>query len=136
MGFQRVSSLVRSGLVLMAALALLVRALVPTGMMPAVTDQGITLVICSGMESRVVTLDASGAVVDPAKPSPAPASAPDEPCAFAGLGWALDAAPLVLVLVAIAYVLAASTRPQRARVPGFTARLRPPATAPPAAQPA
>jgi hypothetical protein len=70
------------GLLLIAA-ALLLRLAVPQGWMPSADGKWITF--CSGMGIETLWLDSEGQRHDDA-----PANGESSPCAFAGLGAALD----------------------------------------------
>lgn len=105
------------------AALLLLRALVPTGWMPAFGPSGTELILCSAT-------GAGSALVDLGLPADKAAVA-HEPCAFAGLGLPLlpvlpqFTAPLVAILL----LGAPPTGPPAASI--GSARRLPPATAPP-----
>ena len=84
---RRISMGDRGRLIALLALALIVRALVPTGWMPVATAQGVTLELCAG-QSMSPTAAMHHGDHDGGKPA-----MPDHPCAFAGLGMAADTAP-------------------------------------------
>lgn len=74
---------VAAGLVV---LALLLRVLVPAGWMPAATDSGYAITLCSGMGAVSAWVDAEGKL-HKEKPSKAKT---DHPCVFSGFGAAID----------------------------------------------
>lgn len=88
---RRLSLSTRTRLVALLALALIVRALVPTGWMPIATDDGVRLVLCPGQGHAVAGMHHGGGHGHDAP-------MPDHPCAFAGLGLAADTAPAPLIL--------------------------------------
>ena len=84
---RRMSMADRGRVIALLALALIVRALVPTGWMPVATAHGVTLELCAG-QSMSPTVAMRHGHHDGGK-----AAMPDHPCAFAGLGMAADTAP-------------------------------------------
>lgn len=117
---------------LLAALALCLKALVPAGFMVASHGRVLTIEVCADASGAQVTRQ----IVVPAKAGEsAPAKAQDggQACSFAGHGHAgLAAADPVLLALALAFILALGYLPVQplrlARV--FT--LRPPLRGPPA----
>lgn len=115
---------------LIVALALAVRAIVPAGYMTGSSSTGFTIELCSGVEGKTVAI---AIPTDPSKGGHGKAQA-DAPCAFAALGLTADTAvdPIQLAL-AIAFILTIGLRrdtPPTASRPG---RLRPPLRGPPLA---
>ncbi|MBX9815264.1 MAG: DUF2946 family protein [Sphingomonas sp.] len=112
--------------VLLVALALSVRALVPAGYMVAPSASKFLISICSGQGAELLAFDPGkhGDHQDGKKA--------DHPCAFAGLGMpALGGADSVLLALALAFVLVAAFAPKRGPTPATPERLRPPLRAPP-----
>lgn len=110
----------RRPLVAVLLLALLLRAVLPSGWMPVPSASGISVVLCSAEGLRT-------ALFDPGKDS-AP-SAPT-PCPYALMAIALPHAPPLIVLLLVAMPIALAGLP----LIGVTRRLswvRPPPTAPP-----
>lgn len=115
----------------LAALAVLLRVLVPAGFMPAPAAAGtLALVLCTGHGTVTLRVDAAGTPVAPQN-DPAGTLADHHPCPFASASTGpVPPATLLLAPAArwrVAYVGAGATqclaRPQ--------AGLPPPATAPP-----
>ncbi|MFM6933094.1 MAG: hypothetical protein ACKOUT_12720 [Novosphingobium sp.] len=114
---------------LLAALAICVRAAVPSGWMPVADQGGIRIEICTGTGSTAMVLERDGSLHE----QPAPqAPAPRDPCPF-GTAPAMAAdLPPVVILPAPPLL-----EPQEhARASAFAARpfvrgLSPPATGPP-----
>lgn len=119
---------------MLCILALAVRAVVPAGLMPARANGQMVLALCSGTANGAI------AVAIPLRGSnPAPGDEHDAqhmahmPCAFAGLAMpGLAAAPPVLLLAAIHFVLRHAWRGLPLLAVPAPARLRPPLRAPPA----
>lgn len=117
---------------LLAALALCVRAAVPSGWMPVADSSGIRIEICSGSAPVAMVLERDGSLHKAGAPK-APAPAPRDPCPFGTApAMAADIPP------AIALAPPPLTEPQaHARAAAFAALpfirgLQPPATGPPA----
>ena len=125
---QRLGRAGQGRVIALLALALLVRALVPTGWMPVATADGFGIVLCAGQapvpHAMAGMHHGSGKQDGPA--------VPDHPCAFAGLGLAADTAPppLVLPMRPVAVVAAAVPVLVVAVGQGLAAP-PPPATGPP-----
>jgi hypothetical protein len=115
-------------LAILAVLAL--RLMMPAGFMPTIADGHITVGVCSGTGSTMVTIAIPG--LKPDRPDGTQHNA-EAPCAFAGLAMpALPAADPILLAIAIAFVFAIGRLAvDRVRV-AAPARLRPPLRAPPA----
>jgi hypothetical protein len=114
--------------VALLALALFVRALVPAGWMPVAGPHGVHLALCP---DQAPVAHAAPGHHGGGEHGEAPA--PDQPCAFAGLGLAADAPPPLLV-IAPASIAAAPVQVLRTAVAvgrGLAAP-PPPATGPPA----
>ena len=117
---------------LLLALALCVRALVPTGYMIEGQGGAITVALCdaSSQTARAITIDvgAHKQAGDVAK---------DSPCAFSSLAHAATAgADAPLLALALAFILALGFAPSAFPALTRPARLRPPLRAPPQAAPA
>ncbi len=115
---------------LVLALALLAKALMPAGYMPSVAGKTLTLAMCNGTGPVTVTIPVSGHG-DAGKTSDSKGS--DSPCAFSALGaQALAAADPVVraaaILFAFAFALLALPAPPLRR----ERHLRPPLRGPPA----
>lgn len=117
----------------MAALALLLKALVPAGYMLAAGDRVLTVEICadpSGTRmTRQIIVPSDGTGHDmPAKDAKA-----DGACAYSGLSMAsLGGADPVLLAAAIAFILLLGLSPVALPRPARQAYLRPPLRGPPA----
>ena len=124
---QRLSMANRGRLFAMLALALVVRALVPTGWMPVATDQGIRFELCAGQAMP------PAAGMHHRHKGESQQTAPDHVCAFAGLGLAADTAPPpVMLALAPAPVPVAAPRALTVAIGRGLAAPPPPATGPPA----
>lgn len=115
---------------LLVALALCAKALIPQGYMVMPSNGTIMVSICSGQGPQMVALDFDKHDGDHGDHQDGKKA--DHPCAFSGLGMsAMGGAYIALLAIAIAYVLTlgflATTVPPRPAV----ARLRPPLRAPP-----
>lgn len=75
------------------ALALFVRALVPTGWMPVATAQGMAFTLCPSQDAPPAAMAAHHGGAEHGK-----AMLPDHPCAFAGLGLSADVPPPILAV--------------------------------------
>lgn len=108
----------------LAAAALLVKVLVPTGFMPAVVDGVMVVELCTGEGLKSV------AVAVPSNEGHK--SSNDMPCAFGGLSApALGATDPALLALAIVFIIAAALHmPQHAPRTALL-RLRPPLRGPP-----
>ncbi len=119
----------RTRLAALLAVALVVRALVPTGWMPVATAQGVRLALCPGQDVTPPAMAGMhhGHERDGKQPPP------DHPCAFAGLGLAADTAPPFVIPSAapVAPPLVAA-HPLAVTVGRGLAAPPPPATGPPA----
>ena len=113
-------------MLVLIGLALAVRVLVPSGWMP---DQarGFAITLCTGAGAEAAWVDADGNIH-----KKAPATAPDHPCAFAGMAAPMLGGDAAVAIVAPASVeLAAPVRPLVAIGQGLAAP-PPPSTGPPA----
>lgn len=119
----------RAAWIVLAVLALGLRALVPQGMMAGQGDNlELTLSICrdAGLGPATVTLAIPRDV-----PAPDHAAEQGEQCAFSALGQAATVPPLDLLLAALAFVMALALLPALRIVLHRLARLRPPLRGPP-----
>ena len=113
----------------LVAMALAVRLLVPAGTMPGSGDRVLAVEICA---------DASGApqtqlLVIPGKPAPHENSAAKVTCAFAGLAFpALAGADPVLLALALAFIMAIGLSLVAPSLPARFTRFQPPSRGPPA----
>ncbi len=116
----------------LVALALAMKALVPTGFMPIIASNGtITVEICGGSQHQTVTMTIPGLAKQ--QDQPGKQGKTDMPCAFSGLSMqGLAAADPIALALAILFILATGLR----ETPQPTARqiafLRPPLRGPPA----
>lgn len=115
---------------LLLAAALCLKALIPTGYMPAAPDTGLIVALCSGTmpagSTVTIAIPMKGSHQDNGT------STADHPCAFAPLAAgmsATDFAPLLLAALAFVFVFAVRRQPLALRA--TTARIRPPSQAPP-----
>ena len=113
---------------LIVALALAVRALVPTGYMASASPTGLTVELCSGVAGKTITIALPG---QDNHREQGKAHA-DAPCAFSALGQASVAAtdPIQIVL-AVAFILLVGLRALPVPPLAGPTRLRPPLRGPP-----
>ncbi|OQW48848.1 MAG: hypothetical protein A4S16_05590 [Proteobacteria bacterium SG_bin6] len=117
---------------MLVAFALLIRALVPGGLMPQFGDHGLRLVVCSGAAPGV-TIDVPLGAPQDHQESPAGDPHKLAPCGFAGLAApVLGGAPLLLLALAILAAFGAVLRRQQSPALRAPAALRPPLRGPPA----
>lgn len=112
------------------ALALAVRVLVPAGWMPA-QGQGMAITLCSGSGAETAWVDAEGKIH---KQNPAQGSMADHPCAFSGTGAPMlggDVSAPPLAILAPRDEIASLAQAPAAIGQGLAAP-PPPATGPPA----
>lgn len=114
---------------MLAVLALSLRALVPQGFMVAQGgDISLTVSICrdAGVSPPSMTLEIP-------RKAPAPGQDDDErqPCAFGGLGQAATLPPVDLLTAMLAFVMALALLPAPRIVLARLVRLRPPLRGPP-----
>lgn len=110
------------------ALVLLARLLVPAGFMPAVQN-GPAVVLCTSAGMVTGWINADGTV---RKQQDKQNTAPDAPCAFAGIGASLDSIPPVVARVAVTMVTVPTLSPNTAVSIGRgLAAPPPPQTGPP-----
>jgi hypothetical protein len=115
---------------LLLAAALCLKALVPTGYMPAAPDTGLIVALCSGSmpagSTVTITIPKKGSHQDHGT------TTADHPCAFAPLAAGMTGADLEpLVLAALAFVFVAAIVRQPLALRSITERVRPPSQAPP-----
>lgn len=125
--------------VVIIAVAMFAKALVPQGYMVMPSNGAITVSLCFGQGSQMVALDL-GKEADGVRYADGAKGGGDHedgknahpPCAFSGLSMAaaLGAAPALLGL-AIAYIMALGLLPVVPRAQHAPSRLRPPLRAPP-----
>lgn len=120
---------------LLVALALLMKAWVPVGYMPATVDGRLLLALCSGSGAIAAPgISTSGTIHDLGQPDPAAQHA-DSPCLFSGLSSPLLSGACPLLLAAAIFLLfVAALRFQPLPPVRRAAHLRPPAQAPPASR--
>ena len=125
---RRISLATQTRLSLLIALALLIRALVPTGWMPVAGPDGMHLTLCPGQGAMAHSMPGMKGGADHRG-----GALPDHPCAFAGLGLAADTAPPPLILPNRATPAVEPRRDQATVAVGRgLAAPPPPATGPPA----
>ncbi|ATE65091.1 hypothetical protein [Rhizorhabdus dicambivorans] len=115
---------------LLVALALAVRALVPAGYMAGTSSTGLTVELCSGVAGESITI---ALPTDPAKDGHGKAQA-DGPCSFAALG--LPAGPVtdpIQLALAIAFILLLGLLGETAPPVARRSQIRPPLRGPPLA---
>ncbi|TZG29034.1 hypothetical protein [Sphingomonas montanisoli] len=112
---------------IIVALALGVKALVPTGYMTSASTTGFTVTLCGGEQGQTVH------IALPADPKRQGDSAKAEsPCAFTGLGLAtLGFTDPFLIAIAIAFIMAAGLRLTIAARPQQARAILPPTRGPP-----
>jgi len=109
----------------LAAAALLVKVLVPTGFMPAVVGGVMVVELCTGAGLKSV------AVAVPQDDEHGSGTA-DMPCAFAGLAApVLGAADPALLALALVFIIAAALHTPQQAPRTAALRLRPPLRGPP-----
>ena len=108
-------------------LTLAMRVAVPSGWMPSIGADGTVITICTGTGLTEVTIDADGKIH---KSSPHDKSKADAPCAFAGVGAAIDVFDPVAALAAFGHV-DATTAQQASHIGQGLAAPPPPSTGPP-----
>ncbi len=112
---------------LVLALALGVRALVPAGYMAGSSASGITIELCSGVAGKTIVQALPGTSSHDHGKAQA-----DAPCSFAALGiGSVDTVDPFLLAIAIAFVLAAGLRFIAAAPRSHGGQLRPPLRGPP-----
>jgi len=115
-------------IVLLLALTLALRALLPTGYMANSSPNGLTIELCSGVAGKTVTLALPGAP----KQDHGDKSGAAMPCAFSALGFdGAAAVDPVLLTLAIAFVLATGWRFLSRFAASRREPLRPPSHGPP-----
>ncbi|RVT93864.1 hypothetical protein [Sphingomonas crocodyli] len=112
---------------IIVALALGVRALVPTGYMTSASTTGFTVTLCGGEQGQTVH------IALPTDPMHQDDSAKaDSPCAFTGLGLAtLGFTDPFLIAIAIAFILGVGLRLAVTAVPARGRAILPPTRGPP-----
>lgn len=115
---------------MLLAAALLLKALIPAGYMPAAPDTGLIVALCSGTmpagSTVTITIPKKGSHQDHGT------TTADHPCAFAPLAAAMTGADLApLILAALAFVFVAAIVRAPLALPAKAARIRPPSQAPP-----
>jgi hypothetical protein len=116
---------------LLVALALLTKAVIPTGFMVMPSNGTIMVSLCSGHGPQMVALDIGKGTADHGSDHQDGKKA-DHPCAFSSLSMAAaTGADITLLAIAIAYALALGFLPVAPRQRRAPSRLRPPLRAPP-----
>lgn len=138
MGYWRAFLLRHAGLALaLVAIALVTKAVIPSGFMLTPRDGSLAVVICSGQgpEMAGMSMAKPGATAksgDAQPHHPADGKTLDHPCAFSSLSMAsATGADIALLALALGYVLALGVRPTVFRRWRSPPRLRPPLRAPP-----
>lgn len=126
---QRLSRAGQGRVIILLALALLARALVPTGWMPVATAHGVRLELCAGQDAAAPAM----AGMAHGKKEHGKQALPDHPCAFAGLGLAADSVRAPAIVSSPVVTAPLSAKGWRAVTVGRgLAAPPPPATGPPA----
>lgn len=113
---------------LLLGATLIVKALVPAGFMPAVSNGVILVQICSGQGPQTIAMELPGKAGDHGEHKKAEA-----PCAFTSLSSpTLAAADALLLAVALAFIIATGLRLPPRMILWRGIYLRPPAIGPPA----
>lgn len=113
---------------LIVALAVMARALVPAGYMAQATPTGLTMALCSGVPGQTVTI-ALPADDGAAKHAIAKA---DSPCAFSALSQAgIAAADPILLAIAVVFIMSLGRWSVGAIWLSVRRQLRPPLRGPP-----
>ncbi|OQW41681.1 MAG: hypothetical protein A4S12_00080 [Proteobacteria bacterium SG_bin5] len=113
------------------ALALLLRVLVPAGLMPRIDAGGLRLVVCTGEAAHAQVTVPLGQPDHEKAPGPGDLHKA-APCAFAGLGApVLGGASPILLAVAMLAAFAAALWRRPTPTPRAPAALRPPLRGPP-----
>lgn len=113
----------------LVAMALAMRLLVPAGMMPGSGDRVLSVQICADASG----LPKSQVLVIPGKPAQHSDNSAKGTCAFGSLAApALSGADPVLLAIALAYILAIGLALAAPVLPARFARFQPPTRGPPA----
>jgi hypothetical protein len=116
---------------LLVAMALLTKAIVPQGFMVTPSNGTIMVSLCSGQGPQMVALDLGKGTEDHGSDHKDGKNT-HPPCAFSGLSMAAaPGADLALLGLALAYVLTLGFVPVVSRQQRAPSRLRPPLRAPP-----
>ncbi|WP_342450650.1 DUF2946 family protein [Sphingomonas sp. CFBP 13728] len=119
-------------IVLILAVSLALRLVVPSGYMPTMSHGKMIVSICSGTMTEPMVLEVPGLAQQPDDASHDAPAKHDTPCAYAGLTMAaLAAVPLDLLIVALAFTMGSGLRPGPAPVETSRYGLRPWARGPP-----
>jgi hypothetical protein len=135
--FFRANSAARKSALLLAVLALLLKAIIPAGVMldPARAGQGLSpVVMCTGHGPMTAWVDANGKLADPhhAKSAPVSDRHGERPCAFAAMAAPLNAPPAGEIVAAQSAVAMATAEPHvAARLTLRRVAAPPPQTGPP-----
>lgn len=117
---------------LLIALALAAKLLVPTGFMPMVSAQGVTLVICNGAAPQKQHVSGGHGSHHGQHDEEAPPAKSDPQCAFSGLSApAIAAIDPLLLAIAIFFIRATSFQATRVSLRSRALHLRPPLRGPP-----
>ncbi len=115
---------------LLVAVALAMKAVVPTGFMVTPSNGTVMVSICSGQGQQMVAMELGAGVVDHGDHQDNKKA--DHPCAFSSLNMAgATGTDIALLALAIAYMLSLGFLPLAPRQQRAPARLRPPLRAPP-----
>jgi hypothetical protein len=115
----------------LVAIALLTKAVIPSGFMLSPVNGAVAIVLCSGQGPAMAGM-AMAKSGDSQGQHPADGKTLDHPCAFSSLSMAAAmGVAIALLALALAYVLARGVLPVVPRQWRGPARLRPPLRAPP-----
>jgi hypothetical protein len=122
----------RALVALLLALLLAGRMVVPTGWMPVRTEQGLTIMLCSGSGSGEAWVDAAGKLHRGRNPAQGGKGEPKDPCPFGAISApaALPAGPVLAALAPIP-AQAPAPAPRVVTIGRGLAAPPPPATGPP-----
>jgi hypothetical protein len=124
----------RKLVLVLLALALCVKALVPSGYMVTAGSKTITVTVCSGIADAATTQTLTIPMRTGGEEMPAHKGKGDMPCAFASLAMgAMTGADAPLLAIALLFVLALGFLPLLSAVRPQSFHLRPPLRGPPAA---
>ena len=125
----------RNAAALLLALALIVKLLVPSGFMPAVTaDRTLTISVCTGYGPATTTITLPGKGSEGTGHGEGDGVMKHDPCAYSSLNApVLGAADPVLLIAALLFAFALALLPHAVPVVRGFERPRPPLRGPPAA---
>lgn len=121
--------------IVVIALALCMKIMVPSGFMVGAGPKSLSIMICDGRGLELmkqISLPQAGWQAGPAPEQPAQHGKASDACPYAALGMTgLSGAPAALLVVALAFMRMAGIRPAPRPQPARRSFLRPPLRAPP-----